>query len=260
MPYLTLGDPDLNMSVEIAAAMLRGGADILELGIPFSDPTADGPVIQKAMVRAMSSDGFSMDAVFETAARIHALQPETPLVFLTYLNPVLSGAASSSGDERESAFHFFERSAASGIRGLVIPDLPCDSREAKLLARYGAMTGVEITGMIAPNTSPKRMKEIADSARGFIYYVTSHGVTGERQELPADLIGRLELVRKLSSMPVFAGFGISRPEQAAMLVGHVDGIIAGSVHHRIIEEDPQTAAAKIEQLTREFTASLRKEH
>lgn len=256
MPYLTLGDPSFKASVEIAGAMLRGGADVLELGIPFSDPTADGPVIQKAMVRSMSASDFSIDAVFETTEKIHALQPETPLVFLTYLNPVLSGFAASSADEQESAVRFFERSARAGIRGLVIPDLPYDSKEARLLARLGAMAGVEIVGMIAPNTSPKRLKEIAAAARGFIYYVTSHGVTGERSELPADLVERLEQVRKLSGVPVFAGFGISRPEQAATLVGHVDGVIAGSVHHRIIEEDAVTAAAKIEQLTRDFTAAL----
>ncbi len=256
MPYLTLGDPDFNRSVEIAGAMLRGGADILELGIPFSDPTADGPVIQKAMVRAMASSDFSIEAIFEATGRIHALQPDTPLVFLTYLNPVVSGFATASADAKQSAVRFFERAAQAGIRGLVIPDLPYDTAEARMLSELGEKTGVEIVAMIAPNTSSKRLKQIASEARGFIYYVTSYGVTGERSSFAEDLQSRLKTVRSLSPVPVFAGFGISRPEQAAGLAPYVDGVIAGSVHHRLIEADPNTAAEKIEELTRNFTSAL----
>lgn len=266
MPYLTLGDPTFASSVQIAGAMMRGGADILELGIPFSDPTADGPVIQKAMVRSMSTADFSLDAVFATTEQIHSINPSVPLVFLTYLNPVLSSrslahpSVDASGNDSSvtrNASAFLERASRAGIRGLVIPDLPVDSLEARELRSLGEDWGIAIVGMIAPNTSDKRMAAVCRHAGGFVYYVTSHGVTGERSTLPTDLTERLAHVRRLSPVPVFAGFGISRPEQARMLVGHADGVIVGTAHHRIIEEDPTGAAARIEDLTRKFVESLR---
>lgn len=256
MPYLTLGDPDFASSVQIAGGMMRGGADIIELGIPFSDPTADGPVIQKAMVRSMARPDFSLEGVFEATARIHAIDPSVPLVYLTYLNPVLSGLAREPHAIGEGATSFFARAHGVGIRGLVIPDLPVDSIEANELRLLGKEVGIAIVGMVAPNTSEKRMAEICRHAGGFVYYVTSHGVTGERSSLPADLTERLAHVRRLAPVPVFAGFGISRPEQARMLVGHADGVIVGTAHHRIIEEDPAGAASLIEDLTRKFVQAL----
>lgn len=246
MPYLTLGDPSFEDSLKIVSAMIEGGADIIELGIPFSDPTADGPVIQKAMVRAMSAIDFSINKVFEITAKINKEYPEIPLVYLVYMNLVMSNDVNQ----------FFYRASESGIKALVIPDLPFDSAESKYLTELGEKVGIEISGMIAPNTSNQRLKQIASTASGFIYYVTSLGVTGERTELPTDLIERLALVRSYSQVPIFAGFGISRPEQAAVLSGHVDGVIAGSVNHRIIEEEASLAAEKIKKLTQDFVSVL----
>ncbi|MBW7859130.1 MAG: tryptophan synthase subunit alpha [Leptonema sp. (in: Bacteria)] len=246
MPYLTLGDPSFDDSFNIVSAMIHGGADIIELGIPFSDPTADGPVIQRAMVRAMSAPNYSLNQVFETTSKIHSHFPDTALIYLVYMNLVMS----------EDALSFLTHAAKAGIQALVIPDLPFDSKEADHLGQLGASLGIELVGMIAPNTSNRRLKEIASKASGFIYYVTSLGVTGERSELPADLIERLDLVRSCSRVPIFAGFGISRPDQAASLASHVDGVIAGSVNHRFIEAEPSHAAEKIEKLTKEFVSVL----
>ena len=265
MPYLTLGDPGFAMSVEIASAMIRGGADVLELGIPFSDPTADGPVIQRAMVRSMSQPDFSLDQIFETTAAIHRVDETLPIVYLTYLNLIVSGQPSArAGYDSHSivesnARQFFERAKAAGVSGFVIPDLPFDAKEAELLHRIGADTGIVIATLIAPNTADSRLEKLAESAQGFIYYVTSQGVTGERTTLPADLSAKLHQVRSVSKVPVFAGFGISRPEQVKALVGHADGVIAGSVNHRIIEEDSSHAPALIEELTVNFIAALQSE-
>lgn len=263
MPYLTIGDPSCDATVAYALAMIDAGADIMELGIPFSDPTADGPVIQAAMVRAMQNGSFSLDQVFETAQRIHKERPQVPLVFLTYLNPVLTGMLDDS--ERKVRSHletappmerFLKRCSLCGVAGIVIPDLPFDSEESRIFRNLSEKTGVSQILMAAPNTDAKRLKKICKEARGFIYYVTSMGVTGERQSLPPEVGDRIQMVRDLSGLPVLAGFGISAPDQARVLGKHLDGVIVGSLNHRIIQEKGSEAGAELARITAEFTAAL----
>ncbi|MCR9144507.1 MAG: tryptophan synthase subunit alpha [bacterium] len=268
MPYLTMGDPSYEKTVEYALGMIDAGADLLEIGIPFSDPTADGPVIQEAMVRSLEATEFSMDKVFEAVSKIHAARPEVPIVFLSYMNPILNGFAESleygradltkpigqrlTYDAPGAIEVFLKRCQTSGVRGLVVPDLPFDSPESQVLRERGAELGVDQILLVAPNTTPERLAGICSAARGFIYYVTSMGVTGMRAELPPDLRERIDLVKEKSGLPVFAGFGFSDPEQARSLSGSVDGIIVGSLNHRIIAEHGVASDGPLIEITRGF--------
>lgn len=249
MPYLTVGDPDFDSTVQFASAMIQEGADILELGIPFSDPTADGPVIEAAMVRAMARADFSLERIFASAAAIHKAHPQVPLVWLSYMNPVFAGFA---GGVKE----FLQRSAEAGIRGIVIPDLPKDQPEAAEFARAGESLGVAQIFMSAPNTDPARLRALRGGS-GFVYHVTSYGVTGERRDLPPEVAAQIERARKESGLPVFAGFGFSRPEQAAAVREAADGVIVGSLHHRIIQEKGTASAEDLRAATRGFVQALR---
>lgn len=249
MPYLTVGDPDFDSTVKFASAMIEEGADILELGIPFSDPTADGPVIEAAMVRAMGRSDFSLERVFSAAMDIHRAHPEVPLVWLSYMNPVFAGFA---GGLKE----FLQRSAAAGIRGIVIPDLPADQPEAGQFAEAGKSAGVAQIFMSAPNTDPARLRALQGGS-GFLYHVTSYGVTGERRDLPPEVSAQIALARRESGLPVFAGFGFSRPEQAAAVRDAADGVIVGSLHHRIIQEKGAGSVDDLRSATRGFVQALR---
>lgn len=268
MPYLTMGDPAYEKTVEYALGMIDAGADLLEIGIPFSDPTADGPVIQAAMVRSLETTEFSMQRVFESVQKIHTARPEIPIIFLSYMNPILNGMAENLEYGRAdlskpvgqrlvydapSAIEVFLKGCQSaGVRGLVIPDLPFDSPESEFLRECGQSLGVDQILLVAPNTTRQRLEGICKAARGFIYYVTSMGVTGMRAELPADLRDRIELVKRTSGLPVFAGFGFSEPEQVRGLSGDVDGIIVGSLNHRIIAEHGENSGTQLAQITRGF--------
>ncbi len=263
MPYLTIGDPSFDATVRLGIEMIDQGADLLELGIPFSDPTADGPIIQAAMVRAMEHSDFSLARIFETAEQIHRERPSVPLVFLTYLNPVALGFH-PEGEEvtgkslRRSIARFLEECHRVGVTGLVIPDLPHDAPEAEILRSLGEANNVYQVLMVAPSTGKRRLKEISRAAESFIYYVTSLGVTGERKELPTDLKERIALVKRESGVPVIAGFGISRPEQVEPLLGVVDGVIVGSQNHKLIQEKGEGALKEISVLTRGFVEVLKK--
>ena len=258
MPYLTAGEPDLESTVRMGTAMIEAGADILELGIPFSDPTADGPVIQRAMMRALSHTDYSLEGVFEAAGKIHEKSPKTPIVLLTYVNPVLSAFRERYDRDglSDAVRRFLERSEQAGVRGLVIPDLPIESNEYSMLESQGREAGIDLILMLAPNTDKDRMKWICRSAKGFIYYVTSLGVTGERSGIRNDLASRVAAIRKKTDTPVFAGFGVSRPEQAAEMRNIVDGVIVGSLHHRVIEEEGDNAVSRLSEITSGFTAAL----
>jgi tryptophan synthase alpha chain len=271
MPYLTMGDPSYEKTVEYALGMIDAGADLLEIGIPFSDPTADGPVIQAAMVRSLERTEFSLDRLFAAVEKIHAARPEVPLVFLSYMNPILNGFAENleygradltkpvgqrlQYDAPRAIDTFLLRCQAAGVRGLVIPDLPFDSPESRVLRERGAELGVDQILLVAPNTTDLRLEGICNAARGFIYYVTSMGVTGMRAELPPDLRERIDLVKAKSGLPVFAGFGFSEPEQARALRGQVDGIIVGSLNHRIIAEHGEESGGPLTDVTRGFAAA-----
>ena len=273
MPYLTIGDPDFKSTVEYAIAMIDAGADIIELGIPFSDPTADGPIIQAAMVRALKNKDFSLKNVFSVAREIHLKRPRIPLIFLTYLNPVLTycsevnssksklknrnaQASKEANGWRKSVEIFLDDCKKSGIMGVVIPDLPFEEEEAEYFRTICNKNGIGSVMMIAPNTGEERFEKICRLSSGFIYYVTSLGVTGERKELPKDIVTRVKRVQKLSKLPVLAGFGINTPDQVKELKGIVDGVIVGSLNHRIIERCKTTAADELKKVTSEFVKAL----
>ncbi len=249
IPYISLGDPNYDVCVDWADALIRGGADILELGIPFSDPVADGPVIQKAFKRALSNP-FSMDKILETTEKIHALHPHIPLVYLTYFNPIFH-----YGFEK-----FSEKAKIAGIQGMIIPDLPYDTLETDELFNSLKRRGIDLIHLVTPATAISRMKGIRDFASGFIYYVTSYGVTGERKAISGDLEERIRMTKDLFSLPVSAGFGISSADQAREISQYADGIIIGSAVQRIIEENgnnPSVCRKKLEEYALSISQSLR---
>ena len=209
IPFLTCGDPDLETTEAIVHAMAQAGADLIELGIPFSDPTAEGPVIQAANARALSG-GVTADSIFALVRRLRRTLT-LPLVFMTYANVVFS-----YGTER-----FLSAAAAAGVDGLILPDVPFEEKEefAQLCRKYG---------LIAP-TSAGRITQIARAAEGFVYCVSSLGVTGMRRQITTDVGAMVELVRRANpGIPCAVGFGISTPEQAAAMAAVSDGAIVGS--------------------------------
>ncbi len=212
--YLMAGDPSAKASVESALACIRGGADLVELGFPFSDPIADGPTIQRAAERALSG-GMTLEGVLAIAAEVRAKAPETPLVLMGYLNPVLA-----MGLER-----FFTKAAAAGVDGVILPDLPPE--EASELRAHAQRTGLSIISMLAPTSTPSRRAAVLAVASGFTYFVSVTGVTGTRTE-QADISAPLKSIRAQSNVPVVVGFGIGSPDQARTAVQHADGVVVGS--------------------------------
>ena len=218
--YAMGGDPTLAATEELVRAVDGEGADVIEIGLPFSDPIADGPTLQAAATRALRG-GATLGRLLEMVER---LRLRAPLVAMGYMNPV----------ECMGSQAFARALAQARIAGAIIPDLPLE--EAGPLRTDLAGEGVDLVPLIAPTTGPERAAAIARQARGFLYYVSVTGVTGARAELPADLAGRLRELRALSPVPVAVGFGISRPEQAAALRGLADGVVVGSAlvaaHHQ----------------------------
>lgn len=245
VPFFTLGDPTYEASVAYGRAILDNGADILELGIPFSDPVADGPVIQRAVARALKNS-FSFDQIFETTKKIHEHRPEKPLVYLTYFNPVYHCGIQT----------FLDRAKDSGIVGLVIPDLPFDTEESETLFKELAERDMDLIHLITPATTKKRIASLKKTSSGFIYYVTSFGVTGERREFSVDLEERIKSLKESLQLPICAGFGISTPDQAAQIAHYADGIIIGSAIQRIIEENGSNTSA-CQKALESYSASIR---
>ena len=241
--YLMAGDPNLEISAKYILALQDSGADMVEIGIPFSDPIAEGEVIQAASMRALSS-GTKLDGVFGMVASIKD-KMKIPMVFMTYLNPVFV-----YGYER-----FFAKCEAIGICGAIIPDLPFEEQgEAKITA---AKYGVEIVTLVAP-TSKKRIAKIAGSAEGFIYLVSSMGVTGIRGEIAADISEIACEIKKVSDIPVAVGFGISTPEQARRYSEFADGAIIGSAIVRLIGEFGENAEPALGEYAKEIKTVLTK--
>lgn len=219
--FLTAGDPSLTDSEEFIVAMATAGVDLIEIGVPFSDPIAEGPVIQAANLRALAT-GTTLDGVFDLVARVKR-RTKTPLVLLTYLNPVLHYGYEA----------FFQRAAETGLDGVIIPDLPFEEQgELNYLADRNA---VDLISMIAP-TSMNRIAMIVAQAKGFIYLVSSMGVTGVRESIESDLTDLVAVVRAKSSLPVAIGFGIGTPKQAREASSLADGVIVGSAIVQIIAE------------------------
>ena len=230
--FLTAGDPSLEKTEEFILEMERAGASLIEIGIPFSDPIAEGPVIQGANVRALSAPGgCTTDRVFEMVERVRR-KTSVPLVFLTYLNPVYKYGYEA----------FCRRCHEVGISGLIIPDLPFEERGE--LAPAGERYGIDLISMIAP-TSEARIRRIARQARGYIYLVSSLGVTGVRSEITTDIPSLINQVRQATDTPVAVGFGISKPEQAAKYAAMADGVIVGSAIVKLIEAYGEAAGEQI---------------
>ncbi len=228
--FLTAGDPTFEASCENVLAMARAGADLIEIGIPFSDPIAEGPVIQAANIRALSK-GMTTDRAFELVKRVRE-DINVPVCFMTYLNPVFK-----YGYDR-----FFGRCAEIGIDGLICPDMPFEEKEeaAEVARKYG----ISVISLIAP-TSENRIKMIAESAEGFLYIVSSMGVTGVRGEIKTDLSAIMESVKRYAKVPAAIGFGISTPEQAKQMAAISDGAIIGSAVVSLVEQYGENAAPKI---------------
>lgn len=224
--FLTAGDPSMDKTEEFILSMERAGADLVEIGIPFSDPIAEGPVIQEANERALSA-GATTDKLFEMVKRIRQ-KTEMPLVFLTYINPIFV-----YGIDR-----FFKACQESGINGVIIPDLPYEEK-GELLG-IATSYAVDVITLIAP-TSKDRIQTLAKEATGFIYLVSSMGVTGVRSEIKTDLNSIIADIRQVSDTPIAVGFGISTPDQAKAISGTADGVIVGSAIVKIIAEYGENA-------------------
>ena len=223
MPFLTIGDPDLDASLELIREFERAGADMIELGVPYSDPLADGPVIQRSSQRALSGRRTTIVDVIGVARRAKEAGVNIPLILFTYYNPILQ-----LGFDR-----FFELAKAGNISGLIVPDLPIEEN-GEVLERCQAH-GIHLIPLVAP-TSRERVVEIARRARGFVYCVSSLGVTGERNSFASDVDAFLDTVRSAAPVPVCVGFGISNRQQVERFSAHCDGVIVGSAVVRKIEE------------------------
>lgn len=240
MPFLMAGDPDLDTTKEILLALQRGGADMVELGMPYSDPLADGPVIQAAASRALAS-GTTPGAVLEMLASLKG-QLSIPVILFTYSNPLLNVGMDQ----------FCQQAAAAGASGLVVPDLPLE--EAERLSPIAAAHGLDLVLLVAPTTPADRMVRIAERSRGFTYLVSVTGVTGERVSLESRVEGLVQRLSEVSPVPVAVGFGISGADQVRQVRGWgADGAIVGSaLVKRIAAAAPGAAAQSAEQFCREL--------
>lgn len=239
--FITVGDPDLATTEKIVEAAVEGGADLIELGIPFSDPTAEGPVIMEADEVALRA-GTTTDKVFELTKKLRATVT-IPLVYMTYANVVFS-----YGCER-----FAAQAQAAGVDGIILPDVPYEEREefAEVFDRYG----IDLISMIAP-TSEDRIAMIAKEAKGFLYMVSSLGVTGTRSEITTDIGAMTELVKKNSKVPCAVGFGISTPEQAAKMAALSDGAIVGSAIIKLIAKHGTDAAGPVKKYVKQMADAV----
>lgn len=240
--FITCGDPDLETTAATVRQAVANGADLIELGIPFSDPTAEGPVIQGANLRALKG-GVTTDKVFELVKELRR-EVTVPLVFMTYANVVFS-----YGTDR-----FISTCQAVGIDGLILPDLPFEEKAdfEPICEKYG----LDLISLIAP-TSANRVAMIAKEAKGFIYLVSSLGVTGVRSQISTDLSQIIQVIRENSQIPCAIGFGISTPQQAKEMGAVADGVIVGSAIVKLLSTHGTAAPAKIGQYVKEMTNALR---
>ena len=240
IPFITAGDPDLATTRALALEMAARGADLLELGIPFSDPLADGPIIQAASNRALRM-GVHLKEVLQVAGALRR-ETEIPLILMGYYNPILQ-----YGLERT-----VQEAAALGVDGFIIPDLPPEEAGPWRLA--AAKAGVAAIFLAAPTSGDERIHRIGRLTRGFLYYVSVTGITGARRELPPELIAALREVRSLVKCPLAVGFGISSPEQVARLATYVDGVVVGSA---IVQRVARLKGQKLIKEVGEFIAALK---
>jgi tryptophan synthase alpha chain len=239
--FVTGGDPSIEKSEEFILEMIRGGADLVEIGVPFSDPIAEGPVIQEANIRALAA-GATVEKLFGLVKSLRA-KTEVPLVFLTYLNPVFHYGYDA----------FFKSSRDAGLDGIIIPDLPFE--EQGEVRGSASKYGVDLISLIAP-TSEDRIRKIAEAASGFVYLVSSMGVTGTRSEIGSGLASMTAAVRAATKVPAAVGFGIHTPAQAAEIGKIADGVIVGSAIVKIVAESGVEAGQKIYEYVKSMKDAL----
>jgi tryptophan synthase alpha chain len=226
IPYFTAGDPSLADTRRLCVEAARRGADVIELGVPFSDPLADGPVIQRASQRALAA-GVSLPRVLELARDLRS-EVALPVVLLTYYNPVLAFGLKA----------FAQSAVDAGVDGVIVADLPPD--EAGPLAQEAAPAGLDLIHLLAPTSSPARMRLVARASRGFIYVVSLTGVTGVRDAVAPDLVKQLRALRLVTTRPICVGFGISTPDHVRAVAPYADGVIVGSAVVRLVEQHAGT--------------------
>jgi tryptophan synthase alpha chain len=247
IPFLMAGDPDIETTPRLLEAAVAGGADIVEIGVPFSDPIADGPVNQRAAVRALAAH-TTLDDVLRMVAR-HRDRLGVPIVLFTYFNPLLARGLTT----------FAELAAASGVDGVLCVDLPPEEAAEELLpALHGQ--GIDSVFLLAPTSSKDRVRRVEESASGFVYYVSRTGVTGERDELPKELTRELKTLRRRLSLPLAVGFGLSSPGQVHEVAKLADGVVVGSALVRLVEEHGGNGDLPrlLEERVRELAAGTRR--
>jgi tryptophan synthase alpha chain len=237
IPYVTCGFPDEASTLPLLEALADAGADVIELGIPFSDPLADGPAIQRSSFIALER-GMTLKRALELLREFRARR-DTPVVVFTYLNPVM----------RYGVEAFCRDAQAAGAQGLLLTDLPLGSDPD--LERTVAASGLELVRLVAPTTPEQRIQSVAEAGRGFLYYISRTGVTGARAELPPELAAEVKAVKARSSLPVAVGFGISTPAQAVAVAGLADGVVVGSALISMVETEGVEGA-------RRFVAAMRR--
>lgn len=239
--FLTAGDPTAECTVNYILKMEKAGADLIEIGIPFSDPTAEGAVIQEASLRALRG-GMTTEGVFHIVEEVRK-RSRVPIALMTYLNPVFHYGYEA----------FFARCRSLGVDGIIVPDLPFEEKgEAEEVA---GRFGVDVISLIAP-TSMERIRLIAKEAKGFIYVVSSMGVTGVRSQITTDIAGMVEEIRAVTDTPCAIGFGISTPKQAGEMAHYADGVIVGSAIVRLIEQYGEAAGEEIYRYVSDMKAAI----
>ena len=241
IPFITAADPDIETSEQLVLRMAEAGADLIELGIPFSDPVAEGPVIQQADERALAS-GATTDAIFEMVRRIR-LRTDVALAFMTYANPVFVYGADA----------FLTSCREIGIDAIIVPDLPFEEKDE--LSPACQKNGVSLISMIAP-TSDERIAMIAEQAEGFLYCVSSLGVTGVRENITTDIAHMVAKAKAVSSIPCAVGFGISTPHQARDIAAVSDGVIVGSAIVKLVAQHGRSSAAPVADFVRRLKTAV----
>lgn len=243
--YIMAGDPTLQETEKLIPELEKGGADLIEIGIPFSDPLADGPTIQKAAVRALNN-GVSLRDAIDLVKRVRKVS-RVPLIFMSYYNPIFK-----YGEER-----FVKDAVTAGVDGVIVPDLPPE--EAEGLIAHSRKNGLDTIFLLAPTSNEERIKKVCRISTGFIYYVSLTGVTGVREGLSKDIGSMVKKIKSYTKTPVAVGFGISRPEQAKEISCLADGVIVGSAIVKVIEENmrEKTMAKKVRNFAKGLKDGMR---
>ena len=243
--YLTAGDPSLAVTKKLILGLADAGVDIMEIGVPFSDPTADGPVIQEASQRSLKA-GTTLQGVLDLVADIHRISP-IPMVLFGYYNPIFAYGTKK----------FAQAAKKAGVDGILVVDLPRE--EAKELRQYTDAVSIDFISLVAPTTGMERLRQIASDATGFLYYISITGVTGTAAPKIDNIKSEVQKIRKITKLPLAVGFGISNPKQASEIVNFADAIVVGSAVVRLIDENKNNSdlVEIVSQYIREIKGALR---